>query len=810
MRLMLLLVLCALLVPGVASAQSPGSVPNREIDIGVVVDGPSPRYDEGLARFQREIESLLRQDFVVKFPTDKRLIADYTQAGVQKALDQLLADPKVDVVLAHGVLASNLATKYASLPKLCVAPFVVSEEAQDLLDRAGKRKSPNNLSYVVWSLDVERDLKAFAELGDFKTLGWVYPREVGTAMPKLLSHIEAEARKLGTKIRFVPAGSSADQVLAGLPKDIDAVYVAPNPQLSYDEIGKLAQGLIERQLPSFSWFGKSEVERGLLAGLAAPEDFDRLARRVALNLQSILLGEPAPNQSTAFKQSEQLVINMETARALNVWPNFVALTDAVLLDAKRERVTRRLTLEKAVREAMKSNVDLRVAKERVAASEQDIALARASMLPRLALTASASMIDQDRAGLGTAERVAQWGGSLTVPIVAERAWGGVDIQKQVYASRQEEENAIRLDVTRLTALSYLTLLQAQTIERIQRENASLSRENLALARLRNQIGTAGPGEVLRWETQIANARTGVIDAIAGRNEAEITLNRLLDRPLEEPFLTSEATLDDPNLLSSDPRFRSYLENPLRFKVLREFMVEEAFRTSPELKQVDSLKRATKRRLASAKRSLYVPTVGLSASAAHQFYRGGVGSEPVTLPPGSPPIPLPNPDRFNWYVGVSAELPLYEGGARYADVTQSEREYAALEAQRRSTELLIAERVRASLHQMGAAFAAIRLSTAAAQASRGNLLVVTDAYTRGTAPVITLLDAQNQALVADLAAANAVYGFLARLIDVERAIGRFGFFMSRSQRNDLFNRLSKYQERRAAKVTTRSNTKTPGQ
>jgi hypothetical protein len=213
-------------------------------------------------------------------------------------------------VLTHGVLASNVAIKQPHLPKPCVAPFVVSEQAQDLLDEQGKRKSPKNLSYVAWRLDVERDLKAFADLGEFRSIGWVYSEQVGKEMPHRLRHIESVGKQLNTTIVFVPAGTSAADVLSRLPEGIDAVYVGPNPQLDYPEIEKLARGLIERRLPSFAWFGRTEVQRGLLAGLSSQEDFDRLARRVALNIQSILLGEPPQGQVKAFRQSEQLVINM--------------------------------------------------------------------------------------------------------------------------------------------------------------------------------------------------------------------------------------------------------------------------------------------------------------------------------------------------------------------------------------------------------------------------------------------------------------------------------------------------------------------
>jgi hypothetical protein len=58
-------------------------------------------------------------------------------------------------------------------------------------------------------------------------------------------------------------------------------------------------------------------------------------------------------------------------------------------------------------------------------------------------------------------------------------------------------------------------------------------------------------------------------------------------------------------------------------------------------------------------------------------------------------------------------------------------------------------------------------------------------------IIDLLDAQNAAITAEAAAANAINDFLLDLMDVERAVGRFGFFVTPAERQDYFDRLSRY-------------------
>ena len=73
---------------------------------------------------------------------------------------------------------------------------------------------------------------------------------------------------------------------------------------------------------------------------------------------------------------------------------------------------------------------------------------------------------------------------------------------------------------------------------------------------------------------------GVSSTSAQRNVAEIRLNRLLNRPLEDPFQTEETSLDDPVRLTSAAALEPYLGNPFAFDVFRDFMTAD-FRAAPD-------------------------------------------------------------------------------------------------------------------------------------------------------------------------------------------------------------------------------------
>ncbi len=336
--------------------------------------------------------------------------------------------------------------------------------------------------------------------------------------------------------------------------------------------------------------------------------------------------------------------------------------------------------------------------------------------------------------------------------------------------------------------SYLNVLRAKTVERIQRDNLRLTQANLGLARARVELGAAARDEVFRWESQIATNRKDVIDANALRNQAEIAVNRILDRPSEETFMTQEAALDDPELVTSFGQLRPYVENPQSFRVFRGFMVLEAFENAPELHQLDNAIRAQQRVLLASRRTLYLPTVEAIGEVT-TFKNGGSGSE------FSSPFPLPfSPsNNLNWGAGISATLPLFQGGALRARRDRAGIELEQLTIQRDAAQKRIEQGVRSILHAAGASFAGIDLAREAAEAARRNLELVSDSYSEGAVDILRLLDAQNQALVGELLAANAIFDYLLDLMAAQRAVGKFDYYRSQQDRQAFLARLARYFE-----------------
>ena len=751
------------------------------VRVAIVADGPSERVAKLRQVFLEEMRVVNQGDFDVQAPPALQLDGDRTLSGARRAFDRALADPRTDLVVTLGVLVSHAAARRSNLPKPVVAPLVANRGLQDLPYRDGA-SGRHNLSYVSLDVDIHRDLNAFRDIVPFERLVFLLDGAIGEAIPAANAEVARVAKTLGVTVTQVAVGASAARALAAIPRDAQAVYVGPLPRLSPEEFDRLVQGLITRRLPSFAFDGKTDVERGLLVGIAPPVEMLRLARRVALNVRRILLGEDAATLPVTFSHAEGLTINMRTARAIGFSPGWRLLTSADLLYDEPEPTGPPLSLAGAVREALELNLNLRVAQANVAAGKENIRQARSALLPQVGLTGRYAAIEADDAAAvpGRAQRTTSGVLTLDIPLYSEPAWANLEVQKQLQAARESDREQVRLDVVFEAAQAYLAVLRAKTNERIQKDNLRLTRSNLALAQARRRIGTAGPSEVYRWESEIANAQRNVVEARLATRVAEIALNVVLHRPLEEVAATVEVGLDEPVLIASQERLYNLIDNPAKFRVFRDFVVQEGLAAVPELTQLDARIRAQARTLESARSAFRQPALSLKADHTETLARGGVRGPP-----------LAGIDDHETMVALQLSFPLYTGGSRSAQQQKAYEELAGLRTQRHATAERIEQRIRAALHMTRGALTAIRLSRDAANAAQANLDVVRDAYSRGTVSILDLLDAQNAALVAELRAATGVHDFLLSLMEVERSAARFDFFLTAQDQADWITRVERY-------------------
>jgi outer membrane protein TolC len=471
-----------------------------------------------------------------------------------------------------------------------------------------------------------------------------------------------------------------------------------------------------------------------------------------------------------------------------VSPPFELIIEAVLVEDLMPSAGERVDLEAVMVEAQAGNRDIAAGESAVAAGQEQVSIARSTLLPRIDLGLDGSIIDEDAAEFfpATSEREFSGNAGLTQIIWSDRAWAGYSIEKHLQQARVGELDRVRLDVGLDAATAYIDVLRAQTRLQIQRQNLAASRANLERAEVRVAVGDANRSELYRWQSKISGEQTQLVNIGVARRQAIFELNRVLNRSLEDPIALVDATIDDQFQIVVDERIDGFIDDPTSLDILREFLVQKAYTTSPELQQFDALILGAERAHTAATRSFWSPEIGIVGGVGHVFSRSGAGSD-ISSPP--------EPDDTSWLVGAFLTLPLLEGGARLAESSRTTHEVYRLRREREATAQSVEQSVRSAVYDVAASRLAITLLRRAAEAARNNLDLVADTYTQGRVSLVDLIDAQTNALNADLGAADAVNDYLLDLMRVERAMGQFMFFVSAEDREVWIQELEQFASQR---------------
>jgi len=735
----------------------------REVVVGVLDDGPAARRYVPLEAVRRETEVLMAREFTVRFPSAKRRDGGWDVARIAAGLDALLNDADVDVVLTSGLIATHLAARRAHLPKPVVG-MVVADVVLQGFPRAGAASGRHNFVYIAGEHTIGDDLAAFHALVGYRHLAIAADRVLLETLPELPPLVAAAAARLDVRITMVPADTAAAPFVADLPAGVDAVYLPPLPRFDDAELAALAEALIARELPSYTLLGQRHLELGfLMTGAGRELDVTRAARRVALHLQAIALGEAPAALPVALAQPRKLAINMRTAAAIGYSPRREDLEGAIVIDEPVSPPATELGLVAALERALEANLALRISELDPLIANAEQAERRAALLPQLALDASTRVIDSDRANpLFSAEREGRLGVRASQLIYSERAWSGWHIARYL---REAEDQALRaavLDVLEQTARAYLNVLLADAAIAVRASNVALTEANLERALARADIGQSGRGEALRWQSELAIDRQELYRAEAEAGTATIELKRLLALDQGATLGVSDDGIPAFIALLGNSRYQRLFDNARRWAVFRDFHVARALARAPELARLDALIGGAERQLLAAGRAYYVPDISLVGQSATRVLRGGRGAS----------LSGAGRDEDEWAFGIEAELPLFLGGARDARRTRASYELARTSLSRADAELAVRARVLAALERTSGSYPAIRLSREAAAAARDNLAIVTDAYAAGTASITELNDAQDAALTAGLAAAQARYQFMLDFVAVLRAAADF--------------------------------------
>ena len=119
-------------------------------------------------------------------------------------------------------------------------------------------------------------------------------------------------------------------------------------QLSLEDRSRLLVQVTKRRIPNVA-VSPRWLEQGAMMSIRSPNNAARRAQRAALNLDLILEGRPAAQIHVAFEERQELLINMQAARAVGVRPTFEVLLEADMVHeeeaAEENRIHMRVAMD---------------------------------------------------------------------------------------------------------------------------------------------------------------------------------------------------------------------------------------------------------------------------------------------------------------------------------------------------------------------------------------------------------------------------------------------------------------------------------
>ena len=370
------------------------SLSARQPQIAVVMDADLPAYHQLLEQTRQAWQAR-----TVLKPTDepvwdRNLLADnhFVAEKIGKALEQALQNPQIDVVLTLGPL-SALQVMASNPSKPVISGFLHDPDMFGIHYNDFGRSGLTNINFVAPKGAMSRDLSVFSNLIHTDKIHLLFHQNVFKQFTGYERYSEL------TKGKYFIEGQSVDDLLAAIPETARAVYFGPALHLDAPTRTRLFEELASRKTAVFTDNSSRDVALGAFAGLARDTD-QRLAARLAANLDAVLSGTPAADLPCYLPRNEQLIINGKIAQILDFPIDLDIRTRADIINAKAVRTGTVMSLSEAIGHALEHNIDLEMAHEDLVIAKKQEKIARAALLPRITSKTTYTENDPDRGDVG--------------------------------------------------------------------------------------------------------------------------------------------------------------------------------------------------------------------------------------------------------------------------------------------------------------------------------------------------------------------------------------------------------------------------
>jgi len=415
-----------------------------------------------------------------------------------------------------------------------------------------------------------------------------------------------------------------------------------------------------------------------------------------------------------------------------------------------------LSLEEAVRIALKNNPTIQEADAYADAARHGIAVAKAGYLPQVNFSEGFTRGNNPVYVFGSLLTERQFSaanfdiGLLNAPPPLDNFRTAFTASAPLYdfgrtsrritdarlgaRSSREASHRTRQEVMFEVINAYLNSLLAREHVQVAQAAVKMTQADLSRARARQEQGLAVPSDVLSAQAQLAQAQE---DSIRAKNDVEIaqaSLNVAMGLP-------EDASTQIVGKLA-EARFQSQnLPN----------LQQEALKIRPDYLQVLLGVQKGQNGVSSA-RGEFLPRIDLLGSweTDHQTFASRGGN--------------------NWTAGAMLTFNIFNGGARRAQVAESRARERQAEAMRSRMESIVRLQVREAYLNLNAARERVEVSRDAAKQAHESLRILRNRYDAGLATIMDVLRVETMQTSAQNNHLNALYDYRLAYAALELATG----------------------------------------
>ena len=396
-------------------------------------------------------------------------------------------------------------------------------------------------------------------------------------------------------------------------------------------------------------------------------------------------------------------------------------------------------LQNLVQQALQENRALLIAMERIAEASARYRIERAPLFPSVGLGA-------------TGERERESGLTSSAPVLENEfffgpvfgweldLWGGNRrASASAYASYLASEygaQAVRLSVIAEVCRAYFELQGINARLDTNYNTLGAREESLTIAQKRFTGGLTSELQVKQAEVELATSRAAIPRVEQSKLVAENQLAVLLGLPPQHLALTG--SLEEQRLPAS----------------VTAGIPSELLRRRPDIMQAEQALIAASEAVGVATARLF-PSIGLT---------GALGYQTTDFDD------LLDSDGKYWILELDIVMPLFNAGARRAEVSVAEARFNRARLAYEQATLEALREVSNALNQFHKAGETLRAELALEQAASEYLRLASQRFRNGVLSYLDVLDAQRQLFDAQIEVSNARQAQLFALVDLYKALG----------------------------------------